>query len=176
MFRFCLLISGVAFLEKLDTRQKTAHFKAKNIHFNWIACTILRLKMSTDIVPLKLNSYVSSQTCGAYFLVVALKLNFQTFESLLQMFFFLKTFKEPVSIRCQFHQHFTYKFFVRTLFFYVHVTRKSCQNTTFFEKFVRLSWWNWLQQYVSFCRCKSTKVDLMGQKTNNQNYLCSNRV
>ncbi len=42
MFRFCLLFAGVAFLEKLDTifktrnslRQETAHFKAKNIHFN----------------------------------------------------------------------------------------------------------------------------------------------
>jgi len=54
MFRFCLLFAGVAFWEKLDTilRQKTAHFKPKNIHFNWIACTILHLKMSADIVPL----------------------------------------------------------------------------------------------------------------------------
>jgi len=54
MFRFCLLFVGVAFLEKLDTilRQKTAHFKTKNVHFNWIACAILRLKMSVDIVPL----------------------------------------------------------------------------------------------------------------------------
>ncbi len=34
----------------------------------------------------------------------------------------------------QFHQHFTYKFFVRTSFFYVHVTRKSCQNATFVWK------------------------------------------
>jgi len=36
--------------------------------------------------------------------------------------------------RCQFHQHFMYKFFVRTSFFYVHVTRKSCQNATFVRK------------------------------------------
>jgi len=55
MFRFCLLFAGVAFLEKLDTilRQKTAHFKVKNVHFYWIACDILRLKMSADIVPLE---------------------------------------------------------------------------------------------------------------------------
>jgi len=33
-----------------------------------------------------------------------------------------------------FHQHFTYEFFVRTSFFYVHVTRKSCWNTTFVRK------------------------------------------
>ncbi len=54
MFKFCLLFAGVAFLEKLDTilRQKTANFKATNIHFNWIACAILRLKTSADIVPL----------------------------------------------------------------------------------------------------------------------------
>jgi len=54
MFRFCLLFAGVAFLKKLDTnlRQKTAHFKAKNFHFNWIAFAILRLKMSADIVSL----------------------------------------------------------------------------------------------------------------------------
>jgi len=32
--------------------------------------------------------------------------------------------------RCQFHQHFTYKFFVQSSFFYTHVTRKSCQNAT----------------------------------------------
>jgi len=53
MFRFCLLFAGVAFSEKLDTilRQKTVHFKAKNVHFNWIACDILCLKMSADIVP-----------------------------------------------------------------------------------------------------------------------------
>jgi len=55
MFKFCLLFAGVAFLEKLDTivRQKTAHFKAKNVLFNWIACAILSLKMSTYIVPLE---------------------------------------------------------------------------------------------------------------------------
>jgi len=35
---------------------------------------------------------------------------------------------------CQFHQHFMYQFFVRTSFFYVHVTRKSCQNVTFVQK------------------------------------------
>jgi hypothetical protein len=55
MFRFCLLFAGVTFLEKLDTilRQKTAQFKAENVHFNWIACAMLCLKMSADIVPLK---------------------------------------------------------------------------------------------------------------------------
>jgi len=37
-------------------------------------------------------------------------------------------------IRCQFHQHFMYKFFVQMSFFYVHVTRKSCQNLTFVQK------------------------------------------
>jgi len=53
MFKFCLLFA--IYLKKLDTilRQKTAHFKAKNVHFNWIACTILHLKMSADIVPLQ---------------------------------------------------------------------------------------------------------------------------
>jgi len=30
-----------------------AHFKAKNVHFNWIVRTLLCLKMSADIVPLK---------------------------------------------------------------------------------------------------------------------------
>jgi len=35
---------------------------------------------------------------------------------------------------CQFQQHFTYEFFVRTSFFYVHVTRKSCQNVMFVRK------------------------------------------
>jgi len=56
MLKFCLLFAGVAFLEKLDTilRQKRAHFKSKNVHFNLIACAILRLKMSADIVPLKM--------------------------------------------------------------------------------------------------------------------------
>jgi len=39
--------------------------------------------------------------------------------------------------RCQFHQHFTYPFFVRTSFFYVHVTRKSFQNATFVRKIRR---------------------------------------
>jgi hypothetical protein len=36
MFRFCLLFAGVAILEKSDKilRQKTAHFKVKNVHFN----------------------------------------------------------------------------------------------------------------------------------------------
>jgi len=55
MFKFCLLFAGVAFLEKLDTilRQKTAQFKAENVHFNWITCAMLCLKMSADIVPLK---------------------------------------------------------------------------------------------------------------------------
>ncbi len=53
---------------------------------------------------------------------------------------FLKLLKILRSIpRCQFHQHFTYEFFVRRSFFYVHVTRKSCQNTTFVQKFVRLT-------------------------------------
>jgi hypothetical protein len=32
-----------------------------------------------------------------------------------------------------------YKFFVRTSFFYEHVTRKSCQNATLVQKFVRLT-------------------------------------
>jgi len=36
----------------------------------------------------------------------------------------------------QFHQHFTYKFFVRTLFFYVHVTRKKLPKRHSYEKFV----------------------------------------
>ncbi len=35
----------------------------------------------------------------------------------------------------QFHQNYTYKYFVRTSFFYVHVTRKSCQNATFVRIF-----------------------------------------
>jgi hypothetical protein len=54
MFRFCLQFSEVAFLEIIghNFKTKTAHFKAKNFHFNWIACTILRLKMSADITPL----------------------------------------------------------------------------------------------------------------------------
>jgi len=54
MFRFCLLFTGAAFLEKLDTilRQKITHFKTKNFHFNWTAHTILHLKVSADIVPL----------------------------------------------------------------------------------------------------------------------------
>jgi len=41
---------------------------------------------------------------------------------------------EQQKLRCQFHQHFTYKFFVQISFFYVHVTRKSCQNATFVWK------------------------------------------
>jgi len=40
-----------------------------------------------------------------------------------------KTVKNRTS-RCQFHQHFMYEFFVRTSFFYVHVTR----NVTFVRK------------------------------------------
>jgi len=39
-----------------------------------------------------------------------------------------------VTFRCQFHQHFTYEFFVPTSFFYVHVTRKSCRNATIVRK------------------------------------------
>jgi len=39
-----------------------------------------------------------------------------------------------VTGRCQFHQRFTHEFFVQTSFFYVHVTRKSCQNATFVQK------------------------------------------
>ncbi len=39
-------------------RQETANFKAKNINFNWIASAILHLKMSADIVPLKLASAI----------------------------------------------------------------------------------------------------------------------
>ncbi len=36
--------------------------------------------------------------------------------------------------RCQFHQHFRYEIFVLTSFFYVHETRKSCQNAKFVQK------------------------------------------
>jgi len=63
MFKFWLLFAGVAFLKKLDTtlRQKTDHFKAKNVHFNWIGCAILRLKMSADIIPLL--SYMRNIFC-----------------------------------------------------------------------------------------------------------------
>ncbi len=45
----------------------------------------------------------------------------------------LKTFN--TSISSQFHQRYTYKYFIRTSFFYVHVTRKSCQNATFVQFF-----------------------------------------
>jgi len=34
----------------------------------------------------------------------------------------------------QFHQHFTYEFFVRTSFYYVHVTRKKAAKMTFVRK------------------------------------------
>jgi hypothetical protein len=44
------------------------------------------------------------------------------------------SFQKYLTSRCQFHQPFTYKFFGRTLFFYIHVTRKSCQNATFVQK------------------------------------------
>jgi len=36
-------------------RQKTAHFKAKNVHSNWIACALLCLKMSADIGMIKIE-------------------------------------------------------------------------------------------------------------------------
>jgi hypothetical protein len=39
-----------------------------------------------------------------------------------------------ISTGCQFHQHFMYNFFVRTSFFYIHITRKSCRNATFVRK------------------------------------------
>jgi len=42
-------------------------------------------------------------------------------------------FSRPLRRR-RFHQHFMYKFFLRTSFFYVHVTRKSCQNVMFVQK------------------------------------------
>jgi len=42
--------------------------------------------------------------------------------------------RKHLSSRCQFHQHFTYEFFVRTSFFYIHVSRKSCQNVMFVPK------------------------------------------
>jgi len=42
--------------------------------------------------------------------------------------------------RCQFHQHFMYKFFKQTLFwhfFYIHVTREKLPKRHSYEKFVR---------------------------------------
>ena len=51
--------------------------------------------------------------------------------------FVLKTrafYVDEIDSRCQFHQHIMCEYFVRTLIFYVHVTRKSCQNVTFVLK------------------------------------------
>jgi len=48
---------------------------------------------------------------------------------------------DEIDDRCQFHQHFTYKFFVlmsfRQLFLRNYVTREKAAQTTFYEKLVR---------------------------------------
>ncbi len=53
--------------------------------------------------------------------------------------------KDNVS-RCQFHQRSRYEFFVRTLFFYVHVTRENniCTKNLYVK-----CWWNWLQEAIT---------------------------
>jgi hypothetical protein len=52
---------------------------------------------------------------------------------------------ESSTYRCQFHQRFTYEFFVRTSFFYVHVTRENNVRTK--NSYVK-RWWNWHQDVV----------------------------
>jgi len=42
------------------------------------------------------------------------------------------------ALSCQFHQHFTYEFFVRTSFFYVQL-EKAAEMRHLYEKFVRLT-------------------------------------
>ncbi len=37
---------------------------------------------------------------------------------------------------CQFHQHFTYKFFIQTSFFYIHVTREKLPKRHLYENCV----------------------------------------
>jgi hypothetical protein len=58
--------------------------------------------------------------------------------------------------KAQFHQHFTYKFFVRTLFqqlFYINVTRKSCRNDIHMKNLCVKCWWNWHQYFDRIWRC-----------------------
>ncbi len=43
----------------------------------------------------------------------------------------------------QFHQRYMYEFFVRTSFFYVHVTRESCRNDVRTKNSYVERWWNW---------------------------------
>jgi len=58
--------------------------------------------------------------------------------------------------RCQFHQRFTRKFFVRISPQSLNITRKSCQNYICTKNSRIKCWWNWLQVSISstfYFRC-----------------------
>jgi len=59
---------------------------------------------------------------------------------------FQLTLRGTVSRRCQFHQHFTFEFYVQMSLwqiFYVHVTEKSCRNNIRKKNLYVKCWWNW---------------------------------